>query len=104
MFNFCDKRKNVSLLKGNFSSVLNNFDKEINILHIDCDLYQSYKDCLDKLYTKVVSGGCIIFDEYYSLKYPGPRIAVDEFFKNKKGHFEKYTTPEGFQRWCFIKG
>ena len=104
LFNFCDKRKNVSLLKGKFSSVLNNFDKEIDILHIDCDLYQSYKDCLDKLYTKVVSGGCIIFDEYYSLKYPGPRIAVDEFFANKKGHFEKYTTPEGFERWCFIKG
>ena len=103
LFEFCDNRKNVSLLKGIFSSILKDFNKEINILHIDCDLYQSYKDCLDKLYKNVVSGGCIIFDEYYSLKYPGPRIAVDEFLKDKKGYLEKYITPEGFERWCFIK-
>ena len=105
LFNFCDNKKNVSLLKGNFFSVLDKFTGDIDILHIDCDLYQSYKQCLEKLYDKVVSGGCIIFDEYYSLKYPGPRIFVNEFFDGKKGYFEKYITPEvnNFERWCFIK-
>ena len=104
LFEFCSARKNVNLLKGNFSKVLSNFDKKIDILHIDCDLYESYKECLNLLYNKVIKGGCIIFDEYYSHKYPGARIAVDEFFKDKSGYFEKYTTPEGFERWCFIKG
>ena len=56
-----------------------------------------------KLYKNIVSGGSVIFDEYYSHKYPGARIAVNEFFENKKGYFEKYITPEGFERWCFIK-
>ena len=64
----------------------------------------SYKECLNLLYDKVISGGSIIFDEYYSHKYPGARIAIDEFFKGKTGHFEKYITPEGFERWCFVKG
>ena len=103
LFKFCDKHKNVSLLKGTFSSTLNGFDKKINILHIDCDLYESYKECLNLLYENIVSGGSIIFDEYYSHKYPGARIAVDEFFEDKKGYLEKYITPEGFERWCFIK-
>ena len=103
LFKFCDKNKNVSLLKGTFSSTLNGFDKKINILHIDCDLYESYKECLNLLYKNIVSGGSIIFDEYYSHKYPGARIAVNEFFEDKKGYFEKYMTSEGFERWCFIK-
>ena len=89
--------------KGTFSNTTKNFNKEIDILHLDCDLYQSYLDVLNGLYKNVKQGGSIIFDEYYSLKYPGPRIAVDEFLKDKKGYLEKYITPEGFERWCFIK-
>ena len=104
LFEFCETKKNVSLLKGIFSKVLKDFNKKIDVLHIDCDLYESYKECLNLLYNKVTIGGSIIFDEYYSHKYPGAKIAVDEFFEDKKGYFEKYTTPEGFERWCFVKG
>ena len=60
-------------------------------------------DFLDNLYDNVISGGAVIFDEYYSHKYPGARVAVNEFFLDKKGHFEKYLTDEGHERWCFIK-
>jgi len=102
LFNFCEKN-NVSLIKGKFEDVLNSIKEDINILHIDCDLYDSYLECLNKLYKKIVSGGSIIFDEYYSHKYPGARIAVNEFFADKKGYFEKYITPDGFERWCFVK-
>ena len=66
-------------------------------------LYKSYLTCLDNLYDNVISGGAVIFDEYYSHKYPGARVAVNEFFLDKKGHFEKYLTDEGHERWCFIK-
>ena len=107
LFDFCEKN-GVTLIKGEFEKSLSKSkyfgnDQEINILHIDCDLYESYLECLDKLYKNIVSGGSVIFDEYYSHKYPGARIAVNEFFDNKKGYFEKYITPEGFERWCFIK-
>ena len=103
LFNFCDA-EGVSLLKGKFEDSLVGFDKDIDILYIDCDLYESYIECLNRLHKNVVVGGSIIFDEYYSHKYPGARIAVNEFFENKEGYFEKYITPEGFERWCFIKG
>tara|TARA_B100001094_G_scaffold101258_1_gene97406 strand:+ start:196 stop:942 length:747 start_codon:yes stop_codon:yes gene_type:complete len=102
LFTFCEIN-NVSLLKGKFEDTLDKLDEDINILHIDCDLYDSYLECLNKLYKKIVSGGSIIFDEYYSHKYPGARIAVNEFFTDKEGYFEKYITPGGFERWCFNK-
>ena len=78
-------------------------NNKIAILHIDSDLYESYLTCLNNLYENIIDGGIIIFDEYYSHKYPGARVAVNEFFEDKKGYFEKYITQDGFERWCFTK-
>ena len=90
--------------KGTFSNTTKNFNKEIDILHLDCDLYQSYLDVLNGLYKNVKQGGSIIFDEYYSLKYPGARIAVNEFFSSQPiNRFEKYITQDSFERWCVVK-
>lgn len=94
---------NIELIKGIFAKTLPMYTNRIAVLFLDCDLYQSYKDCLETLYEQVTSGGAIIFDEYYSLKYPGARVAVNEFFDDKTGCFEMYRTDEGFERWCFIK-
>lgn len=68
-----------NLIKGKFTDTLVNFNKDISVLFIDCDLYRSYLECF-VLYENVVCGGSIVFDEYYSLKYPGALIAVHEFF------------------------
>ena len=94
---------NITLIKGSFLNTTPIFNKKISLLHLDCDLYESYLTCLNNLYKNVVNNGVIVFDEYYSHKYPGARIAVDEFFKDKKGTFECYKTLEGHERWCFIK-
>ena len=94
----------VKYYQGTFSETTKNFNKEIDILHLDCDLYQSYLDVLNNLYKNVKQGGSIIFDEYYSLKYPGARIAVNEFFSNQSvDRFEKYITQDSFERWCVVK-
>mgnify|MGYP003656484719 FL=1 len=103
VFNNSSKFPNVSLLKGSFEEVTPNFNDKIAILHLDGDLYESYLTCLHNLYDNVITGGAVIFDEYYSHKYPGARVAVNEFFANKTGYFEKYLTSEGHERWCFIK-
>ena len=103
VFENCSKFNNIELLKGTFESVLPTFNKKISVLHLDGDLYHSYLTCLNNLYDNVINEGAIIFDEYYSCKYPGARVAVDEFFENKKGYFEQYITEEGHERWCFIK-
>jgi len=104
VFSACNSFDNVDLIKGNFDDTTESFSERISILHLDCDLYSSYMSCLRNLYDNVLDGGVIIFDEYYSFKYPGARVAVDEFFRDKSGNFEKYVTGEGHERWCFVKG
>lgn len=103
VFSNSSKFSNVSLIKGTFEKITPNFKDKIAILHLDGDLYESYLTCLNNLYDNVIKNGVIIFDEYYSHKYPGARVAVDEFFTDKQGYFEKYLTNEGHERWCFVK-
>lgn len=105
VFTDCKKFNNITLVKGTFEEITPNFNKKIAVLHLDGDLYNSYLVCLNNLYHNVVKGGYIIFDEYYSHKYPGAMAAVNEFFSNKEnqGHFEVYVTSEGHERWCFKK-
>jgi hypothetical protein len=95
--------KNVELIKTQFKDINNNFSDKISVLFIDCDLYPSYMDVLNQLYNKVISNGVIIFDEYYSHKYPGALKAVIDFFSDKDGRLEYCVTSEGFDRVYYIK-
>lgn len=75
---------NVKIIKGFYQDTLPHkyIGKGIALLHLDCDLYQSYKSGLS-LYDKVVPGGIIALDEYagklVDAKWPGARKAIDEF-------------------------
>lgn len=72
--------KNVFLVEGFFDKSLPiSNHKEISFLHLDCDLYDSYKTCLKELYNKVTKGGIILIDEYKHPKWPGATKAIDEF-------------------------
>lgn len=57
--------------------------KRFSFVHIDCDIYESYRCCLEKLYDATVPGGVILFDEYRCPVWPGATQAVDEFFADK---------------------
>lgn len=70
--------QNIKLTKGYFKDI--KFNKPIALLHIDGDLYQSYKDALTILFPLVAKGGVIIFDEYNEPAWPGATKAVNEFF------------------------
>lgn len=79
---FIEKR--VTLVPGFFDKSLKSSSPDtIALLHLDVDLYQSYRDCLDVLYPKVSPGGVILFDEYEDKEFPGAKKAVDEFFGAK---------------------
>jgi O-methyltransferase len=76
-------RTHVRLVKGQFDQTLPTYQGKIALLHLDCDLYESYKAALTHLYAKVVNGGIIMFDEYTDERWPGARKAIDEFFADK---------------------
>lgn len=80
----------LTLTKGFFSNSLKKHpQKPIAILHIDGDLYQSYRAALENLFNKVSKNGVIIFDDFTKEeeekeeKFPGARLAVKEFLGNE---------------------
>ena len=80
------KLDNIIIVEGDFKYTIPNFFNSFkgNILacNIDCDLYEGYKIILPYVYERLVKKGYIHLDEYYSFKYPGAKIAVDNLVKN----------------------
>lgn len=74
----------IALVKGFFSQSLKTYSGPIAFLHLDVDLYDSYRACLAELYPKVVPGGVVAFDEYMGgqeqVMFPGAKKAIDEYF------------------------
>ena len=56
-----------------------NIPEKIAILRLDTDWYESSKFELERLYSNVVKGGVVIFDDYFH--WDGQRRATDEYFK-----------------------
>ena len=88
--------KNVEFRIGSFADTIPIFTKEISektqidLLHIDCDIYSSTKTILDLCHLNIKSGTIIIFDEYFG--YPNWRNhehkAFTEFVDQYKYQFE----------------
>lgn len=102
------KLNNIRLIKGPFSKTVKNFfkinKKKISSANLDCDLYESYKICLPLIYENLVKSGYVNLDEYFSFKYPGARLACDEFFADKNIiPIKNKSRLNEFERWCFRK-
>ena len=54
---------------------------KLSLLHIDVDLFEPTKACLECFYTHAVRGGIVILDDYGA--FPGANKAIDEFFHDK---------------------
>jgi len=84
---------NVELVKGDICKTAPKYVDEhpelkISLLHIDVDLYEPTKVILEQLYSKVVSGGVIIFDDYAT--FGGETNAIDEFFRDQHVDIQKF--------------
>jgi len=100
--------KNIEIIEGDFAKTVpkffNSYNKNISSCNIDCDLYDGYKIILPFVYPALSKGGYIHLDEYYSLKFPGPKIAVDNFCKKKNIKPKKNNTRKGeFARYYLTK-
>jgi O-methyltransferase len=73
--------------------------KEIALLNIDADWYESVKLCLNTFYDRVVPGGFVSFDDYGY--WPGCKRAVDEFFQSR--HIPYKLIPADFTAHWFRK-
>jgi len=87
---------NIKLIEGNFSRTIpeffKNYKKKIMCVNIDSDLYESYEAVLPYVYKYLLKGGYIHLDEYYSLKFPGAKIACDNFLKENNIKLRKNKT------------
>ena len=85
-------KENVFLIEGDVNITVpefisNNNEIRISLLHIDVDLYQPTKVCLENFFPHVARGGIIILDDYGA--FPGANKAVEEFIKNKSYKVEQ---------------
>jgi O-methyltransferase len=59
-------------------------DRRFAFVYIDVDLYQTTRDCLDFFYSRMVTGGVMLFGDYgFALFADSEKRAVDEFFADK---------------------
>lgn len=84
--------ENIELIEGNIMETvpdykLKNPHLKISLLHIDVDLYEATKVCLEELYPLVVRGGIVILDDYTA--FAGANKAIDDFFLNKDVRIQK---------------
>lgn len=98
---------NVVLVDGPFSETMSGTDrpKKIMCALMDCDLYQSHITSFDFIWPRLISGGLIYLDEYYSLKFPGARLATNEFIESHgEAALERFSTDNSeFERWGMWK-
>ena len=97
---------NIILVDGDYKETMaENMYTDVKFMSVlmDCDLYESHKIALPFVWDRIVNEGYMYLDEYYSLKFPGARIAADEFFENKIDKPRMYPRkPMDFERW-FVK-
>lgn len=96
---------NIRLIVGKFEDTMQDDQyPKFCAAMVDCDLYTSYQESLPFIWDRLAHGGYIHLDEYYSLKFPGARIATDEFFSFKKDKPQQHRLVKGeFERWFVRK-
>jgi O-methyltransferase len=89
----------VTLMPGYFTETLARCRAaRFSFVHLDCDIYESYRQTLAHFYPRMAPGGIVLFDEYEDPPWPGCKLAVDEFLADKPerptlismNNYEKY--------------
>lgn len=77
---------NVFFYKGIFPATAQAVrERKFSFVHIDVDIYQSVKDCLEFFYPRMVPAAVILLDDYGDRGLcPGVTRAVNEFLADKK--------------------
>ena len=77
---------NIEVYKGFFPNETSNqilSNKKFSIVHIDTDTYNSYIDCLEFFYPRMVPNGLILLDDYNEPTCEGATFATNKFIETK---------------------
>ena len=82
-------------IKGWFENTLPAFEgtTAINLLRLDADWYDSTISCLEHLFPKVVEGGVVLIDDYYT--WSGCSRAVHDYLSATKSPSRISQSPSG---------
>jgi O-methyltransferase len=97
------KLSNVRLVAGYFrDSLVHCAERAFSFVHLDCDIYSSYKECLEFFYPRLAPSGIILLDEYNDPPWPGCNRAVDEFLSDKRERLERIAM-DNYERFFLVK-
>ena len=93
----------ITLVPGYFADTLETLPStRFSFVHLDCDIYESYKQTLQYFYPRMSPGGIILFDEYNDPPWPGCNLAVDKFLVGKPEK-PKGITMDNYQKFFIEK-
>ncbi len=84
----------IIIKKGYFPDSAKEIDENFCFVNLDLDLYQPTKEGLEWFSDKMVTNGVILVHDYFCETFKGPKLAVDEFLKNRKD-LRKYPIGDG---------
>jgi len=99
------KLKNIFLIDDDILKLkkhLKSF-KKISLIYIDCDIYETTKEILEKLSGKLSKGGIIVFDEGNQRNNSGETMAMRKFYKNNKKNYKKVFLKTGYQPDIYLE-
>jgi len=87
---YLNQKQKIELVRGDVTKTVpeyveNNPHLLISLLYLDLDLYEPTLAALEALYSRVVPGGIVAFDEVNDPRWPGETTAVQEFFHDLPG-------------------
>jgi hypothetical protein len=94
---------NIKLHAGFFDRTLSQVEgSTFSFIHLDCDTYDAYVECLGFFYPRLSSGGIILLDEYDDPAWPGCNKATDEFLRGKPEKLQPICE-DNYLKYYFVK-
>lgn len=89
---------NIILVKGDFTETLPMQGiKKLSLIYVDCDSFRATKFLVEFLYNTILSkGGFMVFEDYGHQALLGNRLAIHQFFDNKKGCIKFFSQFSAF--------
>jgi hypothetical protein len=95
--------RNIKLYPGFFDRTLSQVKAgTFSFVHLDCDAYDPYVECLEFFYPRLSSGGIILLDEYDDPAWPGCNKATDEFLVDKPEKLQPICQ-DNYLKYYFVK-